>query len=262
MSKILLDIKNITKRYMSKNLCVEALKGVNLQIMRGEIFSLLGVNGAGKTTLSSIIATLHPASSGDILQDGKSIYDDVVEYRRGIGLCPQSPNIDMGLTLEENLRYAGRYFGMDSAKIEERMAYLMKRFNMEKYAKSLGYVLSGGYKQRFMIARSLMHEPKLVILDEPTVGLDPHVRRDIWEVIKDLKKDGTTVLLTTHYLDEAEKLSDRVCLLDRGLIQLIDTPENLKKAHGQANLEDVFVKLIKESEKAERDMLSAESEGV
>lgn len=246
--RILLDIKNIFKRYKSKNLCIEALKGVNLQIMRGEIISLLGVNGAGKTTLSSIIATLHPASSGDILMDGVSIYNDVVSYRRGIGLCPQSPNIDMGLTLEENLRFAGLYYGLDSAKIEERTAYLMKRFGMEKYAKSQGNVLSGGYKQRFMIARALMHEPRLVILDEPTVGLDPHIRRDIWEVIKDLKNDGTTVLLTTHYLDEAEKLSDRVCVLDRGVIQLIDTPENLKKAHGQSNLEDVFVKLIKESE--------------
>lgn len=251
MSKVLLDIKNVTKRYQSKGLCVEALKGVNLQIFEGEVFSLLGVNGAGKTTLSGIIATLHPATAGDITQDGESIYKDVVEYRRTIGLCPQSPNIDMALTLEENLRYAGRYYGMDAAKIEERIVYLMKRFGMEKYAKSLAFVLSGGYKQRFLIARALMHEPKLVILDEPTVGLDPHVRRDIWEVIKDLKKENVTVLLTTHYLDEAEKLSDRVCLLDRGVIQLIDTPENLKKAHGQANLEDVFVKLIKESEKAQ-----------
>ncbi|MFT6765518.1 MAG: ABC-2 type transport system ATP-binding protein [Alteromonas naphthalenivorans] len=253
MSKILLDIKGVTKRYQSKNLSVEALKGVDLKIFEGEVFSLLGVNGAGKTTLSSIIATLHPATSGDILKDGISIFDNVVEYRRTIGLCPQSPNIDMGLTLEENLRYSGRYYGMDSEKIEERITYLMKRFGMEKYAKSLGDILSGGYKQRFMIARSLMHEPKLVILDEPTVGLDPHVRRDIWEVIKDLKKDGTTVLLTTHYLDEAEKLSDRVCLLDRGVIQLIDTPENLKAAHGKANLEDVFVKLIKESEKSQEE---------
>ncbi len=254
MSKVLLDIKDVTKRYQSKGLCVDALKGVNLQIMEGEIFSLLGINGAGKTTLSGIIATLHPATSGDIVQNGRSIYDDVVEYRRTIGLCPQSPNIDMSLTIEENLRYAGRYYGMDNVKIEERIAYLMKRFGLEKYAKSLGYVLSGGYKQRFMIARSLMHEPKLVILDEPTVGLDPHVRRDIWEVIKDLKKENVTVLLTTHYLDEADKLSDRVCLLEKGVIQLIDTPDNLKSLHGQANLEDVFVKLIKEGEKAQEEV--------
>jgi ABC-2 type transport system ATP-binding protein len=106
-------------------------------------------------------------------------------------------------------------------------------------------VLSGGYKQRFMIARSLIHEPEFIILDEPTVGLDPHIRRNLWDVIKDLKKDGITVLLTTHYLDEAEKLSDRVCILDRGQIKLIDTPDKLMSDFKQKNLEDVFIELLK-----------------
>ena len=157
----------------------------------------------------------------------------------------------MMLSIEQNLRFAGRYFCMDPEEIEERMTYLMNRFGLAKYAKSKASILSGGFKQRFLLARTLMHSPRLVILDEPTVGLDPHIRRDIWEVIKELKKDNITVLLTTHYLDEAEKLADRVCLLDKGVIQLIDTPENLKKAHEQSNLEEVFIKLIKESEKEE-----------
>lgn len=244
--RILLEVKNITKRYTSAHLCVEALKGVNLTIYKGEIISLLGVNGAGKTTLSSIIATLHPATSGDITQNGHSIFEDVVAYRKTIGLCPQSPTIDMGLSLQDNLKFAGRYYGMSYEAIAERSVFLMKRFGMEKYAHSLASVLSGGYKQRFLIARALMHNPNLVILDEPTVGLDPHIRRDLWEVILDLKKDGTTVILTTHYLDEAEKLSDRVCVLDKGVIRLVDTPENLKKIHGKNNLEDVFVQLIQE----------------
>lgn len=247
-NNVLLEIKDVTKRYKTPSLCIEALKGVNLTIYKGEILSLLGINGAGKTTLSSIIATLHPASSGDILQNGISIFDDVVKYRTSIGLCPQSPTIDMGLSLLDNLKFTGRYYGMSYDSITERSAFLMERFGMQKYAHSLASILSGGYKQRFLIARALMHKPQLVILDEPTVGLDPHVRRDLWDVILDLKKDGTTVLLTTHYLDEAEKLSDRVCLLDKGVIQLIDTPENLKKAHGKSNLEDVFVKLIQESQ--------------
>ena len=124
----------------------------------------------------------------------------------------------------------------------------MNRFGLSKYAQSQAYILSGGYKQRFLLARTLMHEPELVILDEPTVGLDPHVRRDIWEIIKSLKADGVTVLLTTHYFDEAEKLSDRVCVLDKGVVQLLDTPANLMSAHGQKNLEDLFVKLIQESQ--------------
>lgn len=248
MQKNLLEIKSITKTFNDGVQEIQALKGVSLDIKQGEVLGLLGVNGAGKTTLSSIISTLHPATSGDILKDGISIYQDVIGYRRTIGFCPQKPNIDMMLSIEQNLEFAGRYFGMDLPAIKERSAYLLKRFGLDKYAKSKAVILSGGYKHRFLIARTLMHFPRLVIFDEPTVGLDPHVRRDIWQVIKELKADGVTVLLTTHYLDEAEELSDRVCLLDKGVIKLVDTPENLKKAHAQKNLEEVFIKLIKESQ--------------
>jgi len=199
MSKKLLEIQNVSKTFNDGIQEIHALKGVNLDIYEGEVLGLLGVNGAGKTTLSSIIATLNPATAGDILKNETSIYNDVVSYRRTIGFCPQKPNIDMMLSIEQNLRFAGRYFCMDTDKIEERMTYLMNRFGLTKYAKSKASILSGGYKQRFLLARTLMHSPKLVILDEPTVGLDPHVRRDIWEVIKGLKKDNVTVLLTTHY---------------------------------------------------------------
>ena len=122
----------------------------------------------------------------------------------------------------------------------------MKKFQLLKYADAKGSILSGGYKQRFILARTLMHSPKLVILDEPTVALDPHIRRNLWDTIKNLKKDGITILLTTHYLEEAEVLSDRVCILDRGVIKLIDTPENLKTNFSKSNLEDVFIKLLHE----------------
>lgn len=247
MKPELLKIDGITKTFITKNLTIYALKGVNLSIFKGEVLSLLGINGAGKTTLSSIIATLNPASSGDITKNGISIYKDVVGYRRTIGMCPQKPNIDNMLTLKQNLEFAGRYFCMSSDAIKERTRYLLERFGLTKYADSQGSILSGGYKQRFLLARTLMHSPELVILDEPTVGLDPHVRRDIWEIIKGLRADGVTVLLTTHYLDEAEILSDRVCILDKGVIQLIDTPANLLSKHGQKNLEDFFVKLIQEN---------------
>lgn len=246
-TQILLQIKNITKTYYSRNQTIQALKGVNLDIKEGEILSLLGVNGAGKTTLSSIISTLNPPTSGDILLHGTSIYKDVTEYRKHIGFCPQKPNIDGMLTLEQNLMFAGRYFNLPTAVIKERMEYLIERFGLSKYAKSYGSILSGGYKQRFIIARTLMHKPKLVILDEPTVGLDPHIRRNLWEVIKDLKKEGVTVLLTTHYLDEAEVLSDRVCILDRGVIQLIDTPTNLKNSYNKGNLEEAFIQMLDDS---------------
>lgn len=245
--KKLLQLRDITKSFDDGVQVIHALKGVTIDIMQGEVLGLLGVNGAGKTTLSSIIATLNPATSGEIFKDGVSIYKDVTGYRRTIGFCPQKPNIDMMLSIEENLYFVGRYFGMSSTLIAERSEYLLHRFGLDKYAKSKAYILSGGYKQRFLLARALMHQPQLVILDEPTVGLDPHVRRDIWEVIKGLRQEGVTVLLTTHYLDEADALADRVCVLDKGVIKLVDTPENLKASHHQTSLEDVFIKLIKES---------------
>ena len=244
---VLLSIKDVTKTYQGKTQ-ITALKGINLDIEQGEVLSLLGVNGAGKTTLSSIIATLHPATSGDILFEGKSIYDDIISFRRIIGFCPQKPNIDSMLTIKENLMFAGRYFNLPHDVIEQRAATLIDQFQLAKYADSTGSILSGGYKQRFLLARTLMHNPKLIILDEPTVALDPHIRRNLWDIIKGLKNQGITVLLTTHYLEEAEILSDRVCILDNGIIKLIDTPENLKKKFSQSNLEDVFIKLMQESD--------------
>ncbi len=244
--KILLSIQSITKSFNGVNQSIEALKGVSLDIYQGEIISLLGVNGAGKTTLSSIISSLNPPTSGDILYKNKSIYKDLMNYRHIIGLCPQKPNIDGALTLEENLYFVGRYFNLPETEIEQRTKMLMEKFNLTQYAKSKGHILSGGYKQRFLLARTLMHQPKIVILDEPTVGLDPKIRHNLWDVIKELKREGVTVLLTTHYLDEAEYLSDRVCILDKGVIKLIDTPENLKKSYNQDNLENVFMELIKE----------------
>ena len=250
--RTLLRIKNIAKTYKTPRGPIESLKGVSIDIMQGEVLSLLGVNGAGKTTLSSIIATLHPATSGDIFKNDISIYKDVVEYRRTIGFCPQKPNVDMMLTLEENLMFAGRFFCLPDTVTRERSLQLMKQFGLEKYAHQKADILSGGYKQRFMLARTLIHKPELVILDEPTVGLDPHVRREIWDIIKELRNSGVTVLLTTHYLDEAEKLSDRVCVLDKGVIKLVDTPENLKNVHGKTNLEDVFIALMNEEKEEQK----------
>lgn len=243
MSDILLQLLDIKKIYKSDNKSIEALKGVSLNIYKKEILGLLGVNGAGKTTLSSIIAALHPPTSGDIILDNKSIYQDIVSYKEKLGFCPQKPNFEKFLTVEENLIFAGHYYLMPREKIRKRVASLLEQFNLAKYAKSYPYVLSGGYKQRLLIARALIHEPLIVILDEPTVGLDPSIRRQLWKDIADLKEQGTSVILTTHYLDEAEILSDRICMLDNGLIKAVDTPENLKSMHDNKSLEDIFVKL-------------------
>lgn len=245
--KILLSLRDITKAYGS----LQALKGITLDIFAGEIVSLLGVNGAGKTTLSSIIATLHPPTTGDILYEGKSIYQDVPSYRRLIGFCPQKPNLNPNVNVRQNLEFAGRFYGLVEEVVQQRVDEVMKRFGLEKHAEKFSNQLSGGYRQRVVIARTLLHKPKLIIFDEPTVALDPHVRHQLWSLIKELKKDGVTVLLTTHYLDEAEVLSDRVVMLDQGQIMLIDTPENLKNQHQQGRLEDVFIKLMNDNKPSE-----------
>src|SRR5581483_3026481 len=240
MDSVLLTIKNVKKRYGAK----EALKGVSLDIYQGEIFGLLGVNGAGKTTLSSIIATLHPATEGDVEFEGQSIYANLAQYRRKLGFCPQRPNLNPMLTLEQNLRFSGQYYQLTADQINERFEKLVQQFELTPYLHQKAQVLSGGYKQHFIIARALMHNPRLVILDEPTVGLDPHILRQLWNKIKELKQDGITVILTTHYLDEAEQLADRVCVLDQGMIKLIDTPDKLKADFKMQNLEDVFIALM------------------
>jgi ABC-2 type transport system ATP-binding protein len=245
-----LEIKNLKKIYFQKGKPItEALQGVSFDLQKGEIFGLLGVNGAGKTTLSSILASLHPPTSGQILWNGVSIYDNILSYRRIIGFCPQKPNLDRIFTLQENLIFSGRCYGMSLAESVRRKDELLEQLELTAYAQSYVDFLSGGYRQRFLIARTLMHTPELVILDEPTVGLDPHIRSQLWKVILSLKQRGATVLLTTHYLEEAEVLSDRVCIIDKGQVRLIDTPANLLKNYQKGKLEDVFLQLTQEENK-------------
>ena len=246
MLETLLEIKHLKKYYHQKTSTIKALDDVSLTIFKGEVIGLLGVNGAGKTTLSSIIATLHPPTEGDILLNDQSIYKNINEYRHIVGFCPQTPNLVDDLTVEQNLVFAGRYYGQSKKEAQKHADELIKAYTLEKYRKSTPRILSGGYKQRVLIARSLMHSPQLIVLDEPTVGLDPHIRHQLWENIRNLKKAGVTVILTTHYIDEAEILSDRICILDNGKIKLIDTPENLKTVYQQSTLEDVFLKLMHE----------------
>lgn len=253
MPSVLLRIQNIKKTYYGKDITIEALKGVSLDLYKGEVLGLLGVNGAGKTTLSSIIATLHPPTSGDILMNGRSIYEDVIAFRSILGFCPQKPNFEKSLSVEENLIFAGRYYLMPEDEIKKRAKQLLEQFSLAKYAKAKPDILSGGYKQRLLLVRALMHRPQLVILDEPTVGLDPHIRRQLWDVILDLKKEGVTVLLTTHYLDEAQYLSSRVCVLEKGVVYALDTPENLLKSHGKQSLEEVFINIIQGQDAAEEE---------
>ena len=249
MNHLFLRVRNVSKTYFAHGKPFkEALKGISLDIHSGEVLGLLGVNGAGKTTLSSILATLHPPTSGELLWQGVSVYKDLFNFRKSIGYCPQNPNIEKNFSLEQNLLTMGRCYGLTPTQTQERTDRLLTQFQLEPYARAYVSQLSGGYRQRFLIARALVHEPAFVILDEPTVGLDPHIRREIWEVIRSLQAQNVTVLLTTHYLDEAETLSDRVCLIHGGTVRTIDTPDNLKRFHQKNNLEEVFLKFVDDPE--------------
>lgn len=250
MNTPLLRIEDVHKTYLAKKTAPKtALKKISFSIEEGEIFGLLGVNGAGKTTLSGIIAGLHPPSSGNVFWKGKSIYENILQYRKTVGLCPQKPNINPQLSLEETLVFAARCYGKTKKEAEKQKDHLIDLLDLKSYAQAVATVLSGGYKQRFLLARTLAHHPKLLILDEPTVGLDPHIRKQLWRIITALKAEGVTIILTTHYLEEAEAIADRVCFLDHGEMQVLDTPENLKKLYEKGRLEDVFLHLMETADK-------------
>lgn len=247
-TNLFLSLSHIVKKYQTRRQTITALNGVSFDIYKQEIISLLGINGAGKTTLSSILATLHPPTTGTILYNGKSIYDDIYTYRTLIGYCPQTPNLHPLLTIKQNLVFAGLFYGMQEQDAEARAQQLITQYQLERYADEFIMTLSGGYKQRVSIARTLMHNPQFIIFDEPTVGLDPHIRHKLWDYIKELKEQGKTILLTTHYLDEAEQLSDRICILDKGVVRLIQTTAQLKETYKQQTLEKIFIQLMEEEE--------------
>ncbi len=247
MSSNFLSIKHIKKVYKTgRRVSKEALRGVSFDIHEGETLGLLGVNGAGKTTLSSIIASLNPPTSGDVLWEGNSIYNNLKAYRKIVGFCPQKPNLDQLLTIDQNLLFSGRFFGMEESDILKKKDELIELLELESYRDAVASTLSGGYKQRFLIARSLIHSPKLIILDEPTVGLDPHIRHELWKIIKNLKKEGVSIILTTHYLEEAEAIVDRVCMIDHGKIKAAGTLSEVMKNYDKEKLEDVLLAIREE----------------
>lgn len=251
MSESILTIRNLTKEYHARKKITRALDGVSFELHAGEIFSLLGVNGAGKTTLSSILATLHPPTSGDVLHRGASIYDNLTAYRSILGFVPQRQNLDAHLNVRDNLIFAGRYLLLSRVEAAARADELLEQLDLTRYADYEIDQLSGGTAQRLLIARALVHRPRIIILDEPTVGLDPDVRLSLWKYIKALREEGITVILTTHYLDEAEELSDRICVLHAGKIVLLKTLRELKTEHDQERLETIFLRLLSEYRRQE-----------
>ncbi|WP_058366309.1 ABC transporter ATP-binding protein [Haloparvum sedimenti] len=218
-----LEIDGLRKQYGD----VEALKGVSLTVPEGAFFGLLGPNGAGKTTFINVLVGLVRASGGDAYVFGNHVEDDYREARDRIGLAPQEFNVDRFFPIHEVLEHKAGYHGVPEDVAAERAERALKRVGIWDKRDTRFDWLSGGMKRRFMLARALVTDPDLLILDEPTAGVDVQLRRDLWELVTELNDDGTTVLLTTHYIEEAERLCDEVAILDSGEVVTVASPEEL-----------------------------------
>ena len=220
---------------------VVALEALDLDIRAGEFFGLLGPNGAGKTTAIGMLATRILPTAGRALIAGADVVTESVKVRQKIGVVPQRPNADLSLNVLENLQFHAAYFGIPTDVATRRANELLERLGLLDKAGAKMAEMSGGQQQRLMIVRALMHEPDIIFLDEPTVGLDPQARLDLWTILRDLHERGRTIVMTTHYMDEADRLCDRLAIIDRGKLLALDTPRALKaKAPGGTLLELVL----------------------
>lgn len=208
---------------------IEALRGLDLDVQEGEFFGLLGPNGAGKTTTIGILTTRVAATSGSATVAGADVVNTPVEVRRRIGVVPQRPNPDRGLNVVENLVFHAAYFGIARHPATEKALALLSELGLADRAHARVDEMSGGQQQRLIIARALIHEPSILFLDEPTVGLDPQARLALWEILRRLHAEGRTIVMTTHYMEEADQLCDRLAIIDRGQLLALDTPEALKR---------------------------------
>ncbi len=245
MTNKIITVKDLVKNYGA----FKAVKGISFDVFEGEIFGLLGPNGAGKSTTLEIMETLREKTSGDVVICGMNLDKDPDDIKKVIGVQLQTSGYYPGLTLVELIHLFGGLYNEDVDPLG-----LLKIVNLTDKAKNKFKELSGGQKQRFSIATTMINKPKIIFLDEPTTGLDPQARRNLWELVKNIRSQGTTVIITTHYMDEAEQLCDRIAILDEGKIISLDSPDKMiddlvssgferPKQVKAANLEDVFIHL-------------------
>jgi ABC-2 type transport system ATP-binding protein len=238
---------------------VPAVDRLNLGVHQGEIFGLLGPNGAGKTTTAGILTTRVVPTSGNAFVAGIDVRKHPALVKQVSGIVSQQNTLDRQLTVWENLYFHGRLFGINAKESRRRSDELLERFSLSKWAKASIYALSGGMAQRLMVARAIFHSPAVLFLDEPTAGLDPQSRLALWDMLQELNQTGQTVVLTTHYMEEADQLCNRVAIMDHGKILALDTPANLKKSTGVDTI--VTVKVAKDGELL-ASVLAAELGGV
>jgi ABC-2 type transport system ATP-binding protein len=245
MANTIIQVKNLHKKYGE----FEAVKGISFDVMEGEIFGLLGPNGAGKSTTLEIIETLREKTSGEVFVNGLNLDESPNEIKKIIGVQLQTSGYYPSLNLTELIHLFAGLYNEDIDPLQ-----LLDKVNLRDKAKAKFKELSGGQKQRFSIATTLINQPKIIFLDEPTTGLDPQARRNLWDLIRQIRDQGTTIIITTHYMDEAEVLCDRIAIIDSGKIIALNTPDKMiddlvssgferPKEVKKANLEDVFIHL-------------------
>jgi len=234
-----ISIKNLVKRYED----VTAVDDLSFSVETGEVFGLLGPNGAGKSTTINILSGLLEPTSGSATVMGFDVQKEPGKVKERIGVCPQEPAFFPYLTGKENVELMGNLQDMPKVRLRERTDWLLDQMGLGEASSRRAGKYSGGMVRRMSLAMALVHDPELAFLDEPTVGLDPQSRRATWDLISGLKERGRTVILTTHYIEEAEALSDRVGIIDHGKLIALDTPRALMEEHGAENLEEVFINL-------------------
>jgi ABC-2 type transport system ATP-binding protein len=242
MKPSVLRCSHVTKRYGK----FTALKDVSLEVYEGEIFALLGPNGAGKSTLIHCITGLAKQSEGTIEVLGFDTLRDFRTTRRLVGLVPQEINYDPFFTPMESLMIQMGLMGVEPDR--ERAENLLRTFALDEKRDAYTRTLSGGMKRRLLVAKSLVHQPRLLFLDEPTAGVDVELRRELWQEVEDLRAAGTTIVLTTHYIEEAEQLADRIGIIHKGELLLVEGRESLLERHDGRSLEDIFVELIRRAD--------------
>lgn len=239
-----IEVIDLKKHFAGKKYeDVKAVDGISFQVKKGELFGLLGPNGAGKTTTLNMLCGLSKPTGGSALIGGYDINKNLNEVKKLISICPQEAAIYPFLTGKENIEYFGNLHLMSKEKINERADNLLKLLGLFEASKRKAKGYSGGMKRQLNLIVSLINDPQILFLDEPTVGMDPRVRRKTWEFIDSINDKEKTVILTTHYIEEAEALCDRVAIIDYGKLVALDTPKKLMEEHNSKNLEEVFLKI-------------------
>ena len=229
-TKPIIITEQLTKRYPDAE--VDAVDHLDLIVKEGEIFGLLGPNGAGKTTTAGMLTTRVVPTSGRASVAGIDVVERPAAVKQLIGVVSQTNTLDRQLTVWENLYFHGRLFGMGASASRAAADELLERIQLTRWASASVYALSGGMAQRLMVARSILHRPAVLFMDEPTAGLDPQSRLALWDILRELNRDGQTILLTTHYMEEADELCDRVAIVDHGRLLTLGTPDELKRSVG------------------------------